>query len=134
MNAFIVELADQPGAFAQAAEAIAQKGINITGFAGLAVGGSGGVVLITNDEAATRSALSSVGAKSREVELVTVGLENRPGTIAEIARKLADAGINLEAGLAIGMEGDKVQVALATSDAAKARQVLGERVMTPTMG
>jgi len=34
MNAFIVELTNTPGELARVAEAIAQKGINIEGFAG----------------------------------------------------------------------------------------------------
>jgi hypothetical protein len=134
MNAFIVELDNRPGAFAKAAEAIAQKGINISGFAGVTIGGSGGVVLITNDEPGTRSTLTDAGLRFREIELVTVGIENRPGTIAEVVRKLADGGINIEASLAIGMTGDKVQVVFATSDAAKARSILGDRVMTAAMG
>lgn len=134
MNAFIVELADTPGAFAKVAEAISQKGINITGFAGAAAGGSGTAILITNDEAGTRAALSSIGARSREVELVTVGLENKPGSLAETTRKLADAGINLEAGLAVGMSGNTVHVAFATSDPAKAREILGDKVMAGAMG
>jgi hypothetical protein len=134
MNAFIIELADKPGALASVAEAIAQKGINITGFAGATSGGSGTAILITNDEAGTRSALATTGAKVREVELVTVGLENKPGALAEITRKLADAGINLEASLPTGMAGNTVHVAFATNDPAKARQVLGDKVMAGTMG
>ncbi len=134
MNAFIIELADKPGALASVAEAIAQKGINITGFAGATSGGSGTAILITNDEAGTRSALATTGSKVREVELVTVGLENKPGALAEITRKLADAGINLEASLPTGMLGNTVHVAFATSDPAKARQVLGDKVMAGTMG
>ena len=134
MNAFIIELADKPGALASVAEAIAQKGINITGFAGATSGGSGTAILITNDEAGTRSALATTGSKVREVELVTVGLENKPGALAEITRKLADAGINLEASLPTGMSGNTVHVAFATSDPAKARQVLGDKVMAGTMG
>ena len=135
MNAFIIQLSDTPGAFSKVAEAISQKGINITGFAGAAAGGSGTAVIVTNDEAGTRSALSSIGATSREVELVTVGLDNRPGSLAETTRKLADAGINLEAGLVTGMSGgNTVHVAFATSDPAKARQILGDKVMAATMG
>ena len=134
MNAFIVQLADRPGELARITEAIAQKGINIAGFAGTTAGGSGAVVLITNDEAGTRSALASTGRIVRETELVTVGLENRPGSLAEIAKKLADAGINVEAALPTGMSGNTVQVAFATGDPAKTRELLGDKVMAGTMG
>ncbi len=133
MNAFIVDLKDQPGELARVTEAIAAKGIDIGGFAGATCGGSGAVVLITNDESGTRSALAATGSAIREVELVTVSLENRPGSLAETARKLADAGINIEAAMPTGMSGNDVHVAFATSDPARAREILGNRVMTPTM-
>ena len=133
MNAFLVDLTNKPGELARLTDAIAQKGINITGFAGAATGSTGTAVLVTNDEAATRSAIASTGAKVREIELVTVGLQNHPGTLAEIVRKIADAGINIEAAMPVGMAGDEVHVAFATSDPARTRQILGERVMTGTM-
>jgi hypothetical protein len=44
--------------WARVAEAIAQKGINIEGFAGATAGGAGTVLLVTNDEAGTRRALA----------------------------------------------------------------------------
>ena len=50
---------------------LAKKGINIEGFAGASVGGGGALVLVTNDEAGTRRALSDAGFRSREIELVT---------------------------------------------------------------
>ena len=74
MNAFIVELTNKPGELARLADAIAQKGINIEAFAGTTVGGAGSVVLVTNDEAGTRRAISDAGCSSREVELVMASL------------------------------------------------------------
>src|SRR5205823_9925872 len=57
MRAFIVELTNTPGSLASLTEAIAERGINITGVAGATCGGSGSVGLITNDEASTSSVL-----------------------------------------------------------------------------
>ena len=61
MNAFIVDLTNKPGELARVAEAIAQKGINIEGFAGATAGGAGTVLLVTNDEAGTRRAPADAG-------------------------------------------------------------------------
>jgi len=130
MNAFIVDLTNKPGELARVAEAIAQKGINIEGFAGATAGGSGAVVLVTNDEAGTRRALGDAGCSSREVELVMASLDHVPGSLAAAARKLADAGINIEAAMPTGMAGDKVTVSFATDNPAKAREILG--VSAPT--
>src|SRR3989304_4428597 len=53
-------------------------------------------------EPAPRSLLSAKGFAYREVELVACTLEDKPGTLAEATRKLADAGINIEACLPAG--------------------------------
>ena len=44
--------------------------------------------------------------------------------MAKAARRLADAGVNIEALLATGMQGNDVTIAFVTSDPAKARTVL----------
>ena len=125
MNAFIVDLQNKPGELARLAEAIGQKGINIEAFTGATCGGSGSVVFVTNDEAGTRTALADAGIKARETQLVTTSLEHKPGTLAAAARKLADAGVNIDAALPIGMSEGKVSLAFATDQPDKARGVLG---------
>ena len=125
MNVFIVELKDQPGELARVAEAVARKGIDITSFSGVTSGGRGTVALLTSDEAGTRAALGEGGFSAREVEIATASLENKPGTLAAAARKLADAGINVVAALPTGMAGTTVAVAFATDQPARAQSVLG---------
>jgi hypothetical protein len=125
MIAFIVDLQDKPGEMARVAEAIAQKGINITGFTGATAGGRGAVLLTTNDEEGTRRALADAGCDVRESELVTTSLEHTPGSLAATARKLADAGINISGALPIGMSEGKVSIAFATDQPAKARELIG---------
>jgi len=129
MNAFIVSGQDRPGEMARVAEAIAERGVNITNITCVAWGGQGAIALLTNDEPATRSLLSAKGFPYREVELVACTLEDKPGTLAEATRKLAEAGINIEACLPTGMSGSKVSVAFATSDPAKAREIVGQLAM-----
>jgi hypothetical protein len=125
MNAFIVDLEDRPGSLAAVAEALAMKGISITSLAGLVARGTGGAAILTNDEAGTRKALADARMTVREVEVVPHAIEDRPGAFAEVARRLADAGVNLEAVLPTGMSGGKVSIAFATKEVAKARETLG---------
>ena len=132
MNAFIIELENSPGALAKVTEAIAQKGIDITAFSGATCGDSGTVCVLTNDESGTRRVLQDGGFTSREVEVVPASLATRPGSLAEAARSLADAGVNIEAALATGMVGTNVTIAFATSDPARARTALGDRAMAGT--
>jgi hypothetical protein len=125
MNAFIVELPNQPGSLAMVAEAVAERGINVTGFAGATSGELGSVVFTTDDESATRNALGEKGWVYREVPIVHAKLEHRPGTLAAAARKLADAGINIETAFVAGMDGDRVEVAFGVDTPEAAKRALG---------
>ena len=124
MNAFIVDLTNKPGEFGKVAEAIAAKGINITGFSGATCGDSGTALLVTDDEAGTRQALTQGQWKYRPVELVTASLADRPGTLADVTKALGKAGVNIEAALPLGMTGGNVQIAFATDNAVKAREIV----------
>jgi hypothetical protein len=126
MNAFIVELENRPGELARLTEAIGQRGINITAIGAVTSGSAGGVGLLTNDEAGTREALSAAGITVKEIGLVSVSLEHRAGTLADVARKLADAGVNVELILATGMSGSNVSVALGVDDLEAAQRVVGQ--------
>jgi hypothetical protein len=125
MILFMVDMKDQPGELARLADAIARKGINIESVSGLTSGGSGTVALLTNDEGATRSALSEAGFTAREAEIATASLEHKPGTLAAATKKLAEAGINITAVLPIGMAEGKASVAFATDQPWKAKEILG---------
>jgi hypothetical protein len=124
MNAFLIELRNQPGELARVAEAVAAKGINVTAISGSACGDGGNVAVLTADEAATRTTLKEAGVAFREIEAVETPLPHQPGTLARASRRLADAGINIEAILATGMQGNDVTVAFVTADPARAKEVL----------
>jgi len=125
MKAFIVELPNQPGSLAMVAEAVAEKGINITGVAGATSGELGSVSFTTDDESGTRTALGAKGWVYREVPIVRTSMEHRPGTLAAAARRLADAGINIETMFVTGMDGDKASVAFVVDDPEAAQRALG---------
>ena len=126
MNTFIIELDNRPGSLADVAAALAEKGININGVAGLAGSTTGLVAIVTNDEDATRSALDGLGARYREAALASASLEDKPGTLADIARRLADAGVNIEAIFPTGMEGGRITVAFGVDNIEAARSVIGQ--------
>jgi hypothetical protein len=127
MIAFVVEPENRPGSAAEVTEAIAERGINVTGAAGVACGSTGQVALTTNDEAGTRRALLGQGFKFREVEVVPVTIADSPGTFAQACRALADASINVEAAFGVALNGDRITLAFATDDPVKARSILGQR-------
>lgn len=126
MNAFVIELDNKPGGLAKVAEAIAERGINITGISAAASGQTGAIGLVTNDEDGTRQALDRAGIAYRSIQLVGAQLQDRPGTLAEAARRLADAGVNVELLLPTEMTGSTISVVFGVDDAAAASRALGE--------
>ena len=126
MNAFIIELENKPGSLAQVAEALGERGINITSISGVTAGTAGALGLLTNDESGTREVLRSAGITSREIGLVSISIENKPGALGQIARKLADAGVNVELLLGTGMSGSNVTVALGVDDVEAAQRAIGQ--------
>ncbi len=58
---FTVQLDDRPGALARVAQALADRGVNITGIVGVAEDTDGALMLTTSDPVATREAFTSLG-------------------------------------------------------------------------
>ena len=124
MHAFLVELPNKPGALADIAEALGKKGINIENIAGAACGDSGRVAIMTADDAGTRAAIAAAGLTSQELETTEVSLAHSPGSLGQACRRLADAGVNVEAILPSGMSGGQVTVSFVTSNPAKTKEIL----------
>ena len=97
MQWFIVEAANRPGEFARHAEEIAQRGINLANVACLGLGDRGGAAFYATDEAgAARAPSATPGSPSARSSAVTAQLDDKPGTVADAARRLGDAGVNIE--------------------------------------
>jgi hypothetical protein len=124
MNAFLVDLENKPGALADIAEALGVKGVNITGVSGASCGDSGRAAITTNNEAATRQVLEARSLTFQELEVTETSLPNEPGSLGRAARRLADAGVNIEAIFPTGMSGNDVSVGFVTNNPAKARETL----------
>ena len=119
-----VILEDRPGELARLGEVTGRAGVNILGMCALTGEGKGYIHLLVDDELAgeTRSALEAAGmgvADAREV--LVVDIEDRPGTLGEMARRFADAGVNIE--LAYTTFGG-VKLVVATDDLDAARAAL----------
>jgi hypothetical protein len=130
MIAFLVDLKNTPGALADVAEALGAKGINITGVSGASCGDSGRAAITTSDDAATRTALGTIGATFQERELVEASLAHTPGSLGKAARRLAQAGVIIEALMPTGMSGKEVSVGFATDNPSKTREVLATTAST----
>ena len=124
MNAFLVDLENKPGALATVAEAIAAKGVNILGVSGTTCSDGGRVAIMTADDATTRAALQEKKISFKEMEATETSLGHTPGTLAKAARRLAEAGVNIEAIFPTGMTGNDTSVAFVTDNPTKAKEAL----------
>ncbi len=117
-----VVLDDSPGQLAALGEATGRAGVNIEGMCATTGEGRGVVHLLVEDAGAGSAALEDAGievADRREVLVIDVA--NRPGTLGEVARTLAEAGVNVD--LAYTTFGG-VRVVIATDDMASAKAAL----------
>jgi hypothetical protein len=113
---------DRPGALAKIAEALGKAGVNIDAISAQTAGGSGDIRILVADTAAARKALDGAGVKvAGEREMTFVDLDDRPGSLAATAKKLAEQNINIDAVYVVGAAEGKKQLAIGTSDTGKAR-------------
>ena len=110
-----IELEEQVGTVAAAAEALGKAGVNIEGICGFVVGGKGVGHVLVEDAGKARQALQSAGARVTEL----LNGSQRPGLFT---RKIADAGVNLSAVYLA----TKTRVVIAARDLEKARAAAGE--------
>lgn len=93
----LVVLPDQPGALAMMGEALAEAGVNIDGVSGVAVWNTGWIHLLVKDAARACRVLQAAGFEVREErDVLVVPVDDRPGTLGSLARRFAEAGVNVE--------------------------------------
>jgi hypothetical protein len=93
----VIDIENTPGALAQVAAAISDAGVNIA--AATCVGAAEHAelhILVPHPGAARHSLAISHLAVTREREVVVVDVEDRPGVLADLTRKIARAGVDLD--------------------------------------
>src|SRR6476659_4428430 len=93
----VIDIENTPGALAQVAAATSDAGVNIAAATCIGSGERAEMhILVPHPEAARHSLAISHLAVSREREVVVVDVEDRPGVLADLTRKIAKAGIDLD--------------------------------------
>jgi hypothetical protein len=93
----VIDIENNPGALAQVAAAISDAGVNIA--AATCVGPAERAelhILVPHAEAAKHALAISHVAVTRERQVEVVDVEDRPGVLADLTRKIARAGVNLD--------------------------------------
>jgi hypothetical protein len=93
----VIDIDNTPGALADVAAAISDAGVNIAAATCIGPGDRAELhILVPHAEAARHALAISHLAVSREREVVVVDVEDRPGVLADLTRKIAKSGVDLD--------------------------------------
>jgi hypothetical protein len=118
----VIDIENNPGALAEIAAAISDAGVNIAAATCIGPGERAELhILVPRAEPVKHAlAISHVGV-TREREVVVVDVEDRPGVLADLTRKIARAGIDLD----LVYVATQNRVVFGSPDLAGLRTVLG---------
>jgi hypothetical protein len=115
-----IRLDNRPGTLADLGEALGENNVNIEGFCG-PCDGEGNTRILVSDLTSARKALEKSGIDVLEVnDVLVLDIEDKPGELGVICRKIANAGVNIDFFYAAS----KTRVVLGVSNLEKAKSVL----------
>jgi hypothetical protein len=93
----VIDIENTPGALARVAAAISDAGVNIAAATCVGTGERAELhILVPHAEAAKHSLAISHVAVTREREVVVVDVQDQPGVLADLTRRIARAGVDLD--------------------------------------
>jgi hypothetical protein len=93
----VIDVENTPGALARVATAISDAGVNIAAATFVGPGDRAEIhILVPHAEAVKHALAISHVAVTGEREVVVVDVEDRPGVLADLTRKVAKAEVNLD--------------------------------------
>src|SRR5256714_4163438 len=93
----VIDVENSPGSLAAVAAAVSDAGVNLAAATCIGSGERAELhILVRHPEAARHSLATAQMAVTRERQVVVVDVEDHPGVLADLARKIAKAGVNLD--------------------------------------
>ena len=117
-----VYLDDAPGELARLGEVLGDAGVNIEGFCAVTSGGGQAEVhVLVQDMPAAFSALADAKIQvASEQEVAVVDVQDNPGVLGDVTRRLGDAGVNIT----LAYLATRTRLVLAADDLARAEAEL----------
>lgn len=127
MQRITVVTHNRPGVLAEITELLAAKGISIASIVAEAYGNDGvmHIDLDAADQDKALGELTAVGYQAVTEDVLLARIQDRPGALAELARRLRDADLDVRGLNMVQRDDGWAVVAIASSDNAGARRVLG---------
>jgi hypothetical protein len=93
----VIDIENTPGSLARIAAAISDAGVNIAAATCIGSHERAELHILVKHAGASKHSLATAGVlATRETEVVVVNVEDRPGVLADLTRKVAEAGVNLD--------------------------------------
>jgi hypothetical protein len=107
---------NKAGLLSEVSRAIAGAGVNITAICAYAMGNTAYFMLTTASNVKAKKALVPFSVAIEERDVVEVELLNRPGELQKVAKRIANAGIDIEYMYATAGAGKSATCVFKTAD------------------
>lgn len=104
------------GLFSEVTTAIAGAKINITAICAYGMGNIATFMLTTNSNTKAKRALEPLGVIIEDRDVVEIEVPDKPGELQKIAKKIANAGVDIEYMYATASSGKKETCIFMTAD------------------
>ena len=121
----VVMANNQVGVIADITAALANAGINLESIDTESSGEQGAVILTTDNSDRALYVLNQAGYKAVGDEVLVLRLRDEPGSLAQVAEKLKQAGVNIQSMHILNRHGGYAMIALTTDDRARTLDAIG---------
>lgn len=129
MQRITVVVPNRPGLLAEITELLASKGLSISSIAADALGAQGVLHIGVERVDDALAILTSAGYNAVTEDVLLARVEDRPGALAQLSRRLMEAQLDIRGLNMIGRNDGWAVVAIATNDNARAREVLAGQTL-----
>lgn len=129
MSRIIVMARNEVGVIADISRALADEGINIETISAEALDEKGVVTLTTDSYDDALRVLTDAGFKTVSDDSLVLRLPDEPGSLAKVAERFKDAGVNIQSLHIVERRGDHTIVALSADDRAKAEALVDKETV-----
>lgn len=113
-------LPNKVGQLAAVTELLGEAGVSISALRAAEAGSHAEFLLAVKKPAKAKKALAPLGVELKEEDALCIEMQNKAGRLQKVAKKLAEAGVNIQSSWGTAFTGKTVSCVLITSDDKKA--------------
>jgi hypothetical protein len=117
---------DRARLLSEVTAALAGAKVNISNICAYGMQGEANFMLTADSNAKAKKALAPLGVEIKEYDVFVVEMPNKPGELQKVAKKIADAGINVIYMYGTTVSGKSATCVFTTSDDTKALKLINK--------